>query len=593
MKPMKPMKALFSLLLILFICNLAYTADDFRFRKLPVNLSFPNKHVITIEQDSLGYIWLGSYSNVVRYDGYEIKVYKHSPNDSSSIGTRSIEDIHSDEEGNLWFCGSGLSLYNRKTDDFSVFSDTLVDDVYIKSISSTPGFIWAGTSNGLHVFDKRSKAFSKTNIYDHITNLDIKGSKIYFTTPKSYLKCYDIEKKELEIIFDPTLNSKYGDELMVQHVLDNGTVWFSGNGKLFRYKNSELKCYLIPLPECEFDYSIHSVFVIDESNIYIGTINQGLLHFNSRTESITQLRTKTNSDYSITANTIPCIFQDKDKTLWIGTHNGGVNILSTKDLEFNHQNKETSNYNSIPFNLTSCFLETKNKKMLICTDGGGISLFDNNTFANNILQLNTKAVTDIDKDRDGNIFVSQWQGGVSVFNDKLNLVHQNLVTKDIASSNDIKGILIDSKQRLWIFSPFMSTIIYDLKTQTYHNKQTPGSFPPELFNYKNRRDAIEDKKGNIWLYGTNELIKYDIKNKVTVYDKTGRNDSVMSSYFIYHMFVSNENNIWIASANGLELFSPSTNSFINISEKYNFPETIFAINQDKKNYIWLSSLNGL
>ena len=53
-------------------------------------------------------------NGLVRYDGYEMKVFAPSPTDSTSFGGRTVLALHEDEAGNIWigtFC-SGLWKYD-------------------------------------------------------------------------------------------------------------------------------------------------------------------------------------------------------------------------------------------------------------------------------------------------------------------------------------------------------------------------------------------------------------------------------------------------------------------------------------------------
>src|SRR5512135_2343428 len=66
---------------------------------------------LDIFQDSRGYLWIGSQDGLNRYDGYSFKVYKHDPEDPTSISHNSILKITEDENGILWIgtWGGGLS----------------------------------------------------------------------------------------------------------------------------------------------------------------------------------------------------------------------------------------------------------------------------------------------------------------------------------------------------------------------------------------------------------------------------------------------------------------------------------------------------
>jgi ligand-binding sensor domain-containing protein len=60
-----------------------------------------------ILQDHLGYMWFGTQNGLVRYDGYDMKIYQPDSNDSLSISNRQIRAIYEDRSGNLWI-GTGM-----------------------------------------------------------------------------------------------------------------------------------------------------------------------------------------------------------------------------------------------------------------------------------------------------------------------------------------------------------------------------------------------------------------------------------------------------------------------------------------------------
>ena len=67
------------------------------FEHLTIADGLPENSVWCMLQDHLGYMWLGTQNGLVRYDGYEMKVYQPDPDDSLSISNRrivSIYDLH-------------------------------------------------------------------------------------------------------------------------------------------------------------------------------------------------------------------------------------------------------------------------------------------------------------------------------------------------------------------------------------------------------------------------------------------------------------------------------------------------------------------
>src|SRR5690349_17310287 len=71
-------------------------------------------------QDSKGYLWIGSQDGLNRYDGINFKVYKHDPEDPSSISHNSILVITEDKDGYLWIgtWGGGLDRFDPITEKF-------------------------------------------------------------------------------------------------------------------------------------------------------------------------------------------------------------------------------------------------------------------------------------------------------------------------------------------------------------------------------------------------------------------------------------------------------------------------------------------
>ena len=64
----------------------------------------------SVVQDQQGYLWFGTNNGLLKYDGYESKVYRHNEDDSTSIGGKRVLDLgdnpilllYADSHGDLW-----------------------------------------------------------------------------------------------------------------------------------------------------------------------------------------------------------------------------------------------------------------------------------------------------------------------------------------------------------------------------------------------------------------------------------------------------------------------------------------------------------
>src|SRR6478672_368772 len=92
--------------MILFIClNWKSNAQNngLRFEKIGVEQGLSDETVISILQDSKGYIWFGTLNGGLnKYDGYSFTKYQFDPNDTNSISQNFIYTIYEDGVGAIW-----------------------------------------------------------------------------------------------------------------------------------------------------------------------------------------------------------------------------------------------------------------------------------------------------------------------------------------------------------------------------------------------------------------------------------------------------------------------------------------------------------
>lgn len=106
----------------------AQTAPDFRgsitgsgimFTGLSTENGLSQNSVATIAEDREGNIWMGTGDGLNRYDGYDIRLYRHTPGDSFSLQSSIINKVYRDSDGRLWICSAdGLSIYDDLLDRF-------------------------------------------------------------------------------------------------------------------------------------------------------------------------------------------------------------------------------------------------------------------------------------------------------------------------------------------------------------------------------------------------------------------------------------------------------------------------------------------
>src|ERR1700748_3497315 len=74
--------------------------EDIQFRRLQPSLS--QTRVGQIVQDPQGFIWFGTQDGLNRYDGYELKVFRHEAHRDDTLSGVGIFSLLEDRSGGLW-----------------------------------------------------------------------------------------------------------------------------------------------------------------------------------------------------------------------------------------------------------------------------------------------------------------------------------------------------------------------------------------------------------------------------------------------------------------------------------------------------------
>jgi ligand-binding sensor domain-containing protein len=67
--------------------------ENFKYTYLGIEQGASNNFITDIYQDQKGFIWIGTYDGLNRYDGYDFISYRNQPNDSTSLSNNRIVSI--------------------------------------------------------------------------------------------------------------------------------------------------------------------------------------------------------------------------------------------------------------------------------------------------------------------------------------------------------------------------------------------------------------------------------------------------------------------------------------------------------------------
>lgn len=102
-------------LLLLFFSSSIFAKH---FKVLDISNGLSNNTVKCITQDKQGFIWLGTFDGLCRFDGVDFTIFRHNPDDSLSIVSNHVETVLSVDSG-LWVgTQDGLDFYSYEDNCF-------------------------------------------------------------------------------------------------------------------------------------------------------------------------------------------------------------------------------------------------------------------------------------------------------------------------------------------------------------------------------------------------------------------------------------------------------------------------------------------
>ncbi|MBT8381659.1 MAG: response regulator [Ignavibacteriaceae bacterium] len=602
--------------------------DDLKFSHLTAKDGLASNSVFGIVQDSKGFIWIGTYDGLCRYDGYNLKIFKNLESDSASLSENKIWTLCVDSSDNIWIgtWSGGLNKYNSLTEKFTRYINENNDPQSISSNAvrtiyfDSPNFLWIGTlGGGLNKFDIENNIFhhfrhnphnpssiSDDDVYSIIEGQD---GKLWIGTG-GYLNSLDrVSNTFQSFTLNAAANESANDERIFSLFEDRaGTIWIGTTGDgVFQFDtktNKVLQNLNVANKFICSDY-IWKIAADSEGFIWIGTEDGGLGKFNPLTKTFNCFARNSKDINGINDNTICTIYEDRSGILWFGTWNGGINRLNKFEKKFKTYSHDSSLPGSLSSNSVYAIFVDSHGDLWVSTDLYGLNrmrmgtnqfehYFHNPKDPNSI---SSSTIYTICEDKQKNLWLGG-EGGLSLFNRKSN-VFKNFKhdPKDSTTicKNRISQIFCDSRGNLWIgvAGGGLDKISNEQKGVTHfqHNSNNPKSISKELIF-----DFCEDENGNLWI-GTwgDGLIMMDKQKNEFIYFRNEPNTYNSLSHNEVSVIHEDKSGIlWIGTNDGLNRFDVDKKIFKKYTVENGLSSnTICGILEDNRGNLWISSYKGL
>jgi ligand-binding sensor domain-containing protein len=594
-------------------------SELYRFNYLTTRNGLSQNHVNCIFQDRDGYIWIGTYNGLNRYDGYNIKIFR-SHIENNSLSQDAVNVVFQDTNGNLWIgTDLGLNKYDPLSDKFTNYYNLNPDSsLHIENNIRTiyeddDGLLWIGFyGGGLKLFDPESGQFlkpeesfdeeilpghAKVNVF-----YEDKNGHYWIGTENFGLLKYNHETGELKRYLPHDKPGAISDSLITSIAEDkHGNLWVgTWNGGINIYYPG-LECFKLFRPgNTAFSPGPVTSVYIEGDIAWIGTLGKGVYRFDFQSKEITGLISDKGSVHGLNNNIVWDVFQDRSGVVWLGTYGGGVNLFYPGSGIFHSFRAEPDDDTWLKSSNVSALVELSADSLLIGTLGGGLTLFDrrNNDFTSDIAgpDLSSANIRCLFCDRDEKIWVSS-DKGLYRLNKALTIdlfFPYNQRPHGIGDKS-VYAVFQDNRGDFWfgLWGDGVHKLEYEETLKSRGEDMQFKSYENENFVGNSVWDFYEDRDGTLWMGAGNGLFKYlPGADSVVFQPLEGLTQRVSVSGF--YEDVVNNRLVMGTQGKGVVFFDLEDHAVFFVDEDDGLlNDEVLSIHYDSVRDLWICTSNGL
>jgi hypothetical protein len=559
-------------------CSLVSVAQewDYSYTQYTKNDGLPSNTIYCVTSDKNGILWLGTDAGVVRFDGYNVKVF----NTDDGLPSNDVFEIVCDSKNRLWLTTFKSDItFIQKEKVNTKYNNKLIDEIDNKNAfpriyEDNDRNIWIRTVPlNLFKITPQSEIIKYPNNYNIKTGCNITelNNTIYFIgsfstlcydkTLKSFNhvipeksividglflkngKCYFINSKnEVSVLDTNYLKKGYftGKSLNWNLPLQDSTIWvMSQKGfKVFNLNN-------IYSPQIFLNGYSTSFFHYDKNkHVWLATLNSGLFKLNS-------LKVKnTNIISNYIQNSIISVYVNA-KNIIVGNNFGDVYILDK-------ETKKVINHVALKFYSLTSFrilnITNVNKKFIITTDRGVIE-YDLKSNLVKKLPLYHAAIKNVYLRNDSLIILDN--DGIRYYN------------KNTFSQND--SILV--YKRFYSYCEYKDKKVVGSQDSLYYIDKVFKPYPLDIhFNFRAVDLLVKD---SLLIATTAEKGVFFINDHKVV--KNINNSNGLSSNTCYKSVIYKDA-LYTATNKGINVYNFTTDSLYHLFESDGLPSnTVFDL----------------
>ena len=362
-----------------------------RLERIGVEQGLSQATARALAQDGDGMVWIGTQDGLNRYDGYAVRVFRHDPEDPSSLADNHVTALATDAKGRLWvgtqagglgvydpdrqafrnfpvapgradavaavqvsaiqpvadgslWIASGRGQLQRLEPDRGVFSRIVLPaDTMVRTLLAMPGgdvligsnagvWRWRAATGQVHPWG--SAGATGADVPD-VQSLALgKDGVVWVGSVAHGVYAYAADGGLLRRVTRD--GGLAGDDVRALMVDAGGRVWIGTYTGLSRIDASNAVPKRWSADEVRGDglasERVHALMQDRDGLVWIGSWLGGVHLFLPRTEAFHEYRAVPGNPEALPGNGVRRIFKDDDGSLWLGVQEGGGLVRFTPDV---------------------------------------------------------------------------------------------------------------------------------------------------------------------------------------------------------------------------------------------------------------------
>ncbi|MBC6995077.1 two-component regulator propeller domain-containing protein [Neolewinella lacunae] len=461
---------------------------EFRFKELTIDEGLSHTDATCLGEDEHGFLWIGTYQGLDRFDGYEIKSFFNRDTSILSAYNNRIDDLVIDHLGRIWLgTQRGISCFSTTEERYielvwPVGERERIEQLSISHVlyNNRLDVLVLGSEQGTEIFgvDAAGRLTALPMLRDQSTGpvyeFALDSADRLWILARAGLFCKELKVQGPAELKHVQLVDSLGRKVVTSAglVLIGDDLWVGGGRSLLTFSlptdvPDQQVVRLLPIVlrhannqlALEARPSLSTMHLIQgrDDEIWIGS-QQGLFR-SKQNKDLREIEfIPLNDRYVASGNAalpIGDLYHGQDGTLWMATYGGGVQYLNLYARPFYTIRHQLGIENSISGNFVRAILEDSKNNLWIGTRGTGLNRMQLATgrieqFKDPVFSA-SGSVTDLLEDRAGRVWVSSPEG-LKVFHPAQNYwedIRVELGATDAISSKSVFTLGEDRLGQIW------------------------------------------------------------------------------------------------------------------------------------------------